>query len=145
MARGLVLVDGGRRTDAASKRPYVGSSTNNTELGLTFEYNGFGRVEGQVGGPGAIPVRRWRARARCTALSGPAPGALPIALAGEGSTARRARPSRRRARPSSAPEQAADPVRRPTGTVAAVRRRLGDQGAWMLPFALFGLLGGRAR
>jgi 4-amino-4-deoxy-L-arabinose transferase-like glycosyltransferase len=35
----------------ASQRPYVGSSTNNTELGLTFEYNGFGRVEGQVGGP----------------------------------------------------------------------------------------------
>ena len=34
------------------KRPYVGSSTNNTELGLTFEYNGFGRVEGQTGGPG---------------------------------------------------------------------------------------------
>ncbi len=36
----------------ASQRPYVGSSTNNTELGLTFEYNGFGRVEGQAGGPG---------------------------------------------------------------------------------------------
>src|SRR4029077_13640481 len=40
----------------ASKRPYVGSSTNNTEVGLTFEYNGFGRVEGQVGGPGRVPV-----------------------------------------------------------------------------------------
>ncbi len=48
----------------ASQRPYVGSSTNNTELGLTFEYNGFGRVEGQVGGPeqrGRAP-RRVRAR-----------------------------------------------------------------------------------
>ncbi len=41
----------------ASKRPYVGSSTNNTELGLTFEYNGFGRVEGQEGGPGQVFVR----------------------------------------------------------------------------------------
>ena len=40
----------------ASQRPYVGSSTNNTELGLTFEYNGLGRVEGEVGGPGKIPV-----------------------------------------------------------------------------------------
>ena len=38
----------------ASQRPYVGSSTNNTELGLTFEYNGFGRVEGEIGGPGRI-------------------------------------------------------------------------------------------
>ena len=40
----------------ASKRPYVGSSTNNTELGLTFAYNGFGRVEGQAGGPGQVAV-----------------------------------------------------------------------------------------
>ena len=41
----------------ASKRPYVGSSTNNTELGLTFEYNGLGRVEGQDGGPNSTAVR----------------------------------------------------------------------------------------
>ncbi len=40
----------------ASQRPYVGSSTDNTELGLTFSYNGFGRVGGQTGGPGQIPV-----------------------------------------------------------------------------------------
>jgi 4-amino-4-deoxy-L-arabinose transferase-like glycosyltransferase len=40
----------------ASQRPFVGSSTNNTELGLTFDYNGFGRVEGEVGGPGRIPI-----------------------------------------------------------------------------------------
>src|SRR5271166_4326118 len=40
----------------ASKRPYVGSSTDNTELGLTFAYNGFGRVEGQEGGPGQVTV-----------------------------------------------------------------------------------------
>ncbi len=40
----------------ASQRPFVGSSTNNTELGLTFSYNGFGRVGGQTGGPGQIPV-----------------------------------------------------------------------------------------
>ena len=39
----------------ASQRPYIGSSTNNTELGLTFEYNGFGRVEGQSGRPGQTP------------------------------------------------------------------------------------------
>ena len=52
----------------ASQRPYVGSSTNNTELGLTFDYNGFGRVEGQAGGPGHVcsvgSPRRVRARPR---------------------------------------------------------------------------------
>ena len=40
----------------ASQRPFVGGSVNNTERDLTFGYNGFGRVEGQVGGPGQIPV-----------------------------------------------------------------------------------------
>ena len=39
-----------------SHRPFVGSSTNNTELGLTFDYNGLGRVEGEIGGPGNVPV-----------------------------------------------------------------------------------------
>jgi 4-amino-4-deoxy-L-arabinose transferase-like glycosyltransferase len=40
----------------ASRRPYVGSSTDNSELGLTFGYNGLGRIGGQTGGPGSIPV-----------------------------------------------------------------------------------------
>jgi 4-amino-4-deoxy-L-arabinose transferase-like glycosyltransferase len=40
----------------AAQRPFVGSSTNNTEIGLTFDYNGLGRVEGEVGGPGNVPV-----------------------------------------------------------------------------------------
>ena len=40
----------------ASERPYVGGSTNNTELNLTFGYNGFGRVEGQKGGPDQITL-----------------------------------------------------------------------------------------
>jgi 4-amino-4-deoxy-L-arabinose transferase-like glycosyltransferase len=35
-----------------SDRPYVGSSSNNSAFGLAFGYNGFGRVEGQLGGPG---------------------------------------------------------------------------------------------
>lgn len=40
----------------ASRRPYVGGSLENSELGLTFAYNGFGRIDGQTGGPGSIPV-----------------------------------------------------------------------------------------
>ena len=39
----------------ASQRPFVGSSTNNTETNPTFDYNGVGRVDGQVGGPGRVP------------------------------------------------------------------------------------------
>jgi 4-amino-4-deoxy-L-arabinose transferase-like glycosyltransferase len=37
----------------ASQRPFVGSSTNNTEVQLLLQYNGFGRVGGQQGGPGS--------------------------------------------------------------------------------------------
>jgi 4-amino-4-deoxy-L-arabinose transferase-like glycosyltransferase len=35
----------------ASQRPYIGGSTNNSELQLEFGYNGVGRAGGQVGGP----------------------------------------------------------------------------------------------
>ncbi|MGO8863580.1 MAG: ArnT family glycosyltransferase [Acidimicrobiales bacterium] len=35
----------------ASSRPYIGSSTNNSELNLIFGYNGFGRLLGSGGGP----------------------------------------------------------------------------------------------
>ena len=38
----------------ASQRPYVGSSADNSEFNLTFEYNGLGRVNGEVGGPGQV-------------------------------------------------------------------------------------------
>jgi 4-amino-4-deoxy-L-arabinose transferase-like glycosyltransferase len=40
----------------ASRRPYVGSSLDNSELSLTFAYNGLGRIGGQTGGPGSIPA-----------------------------------------------------------------------------------------
>jgi 4-amino-4-deoxy-L-arabinose transferase-like glycosyltransferase len=35
----------------ASARPYIGSTTNNSELNLIFGYNGFGRFFGSGGGP----------------------------------------------------------------------------------------------
>ena len=43
----------------ASDRPYVGGSTDNTELDLALGYNGFGRVDGDAQGPGngAPPIR----------------------------------------------------------------------------------------
>ena len=42
---------------AAAQRPWVGSTTDNSEVGLTFNYNGLGRVEGQVGGPNQVLSR----------------------------------------------------------------------------------------
>ena len=127
----------------ASKRPYVGSSTNNTELGLTFEYNGLGRVEGQAGGPNStsvrpgayVPASRQRtidAAQRAHPTPPPAPS-KPIALT----------PA---AKPAPAPKvtgREKDPI--PFGEepkpLRLFGKGLGDQAGWMLPFALFGLLG----
>jgi 4-amino-4-deoxy-L-arabinose transferase-like glycosyltransferase len=126
----------------ASKRPYVGSSTNNTELGLTFEYNGLGRVEGQSGGPNSVSVK---------------PGAyVPAARQRAVDAAQRAHPAAVEApsapvklHPAAKPAPAAkvtgrekDPI--PFGEspkpLRLFGKGLGDQAGWMLPFALFGLL-----
>jgi 4-amino-4-deoxy-L-arabinose transferase-like glycosyltransferase len=127
----------------ASKRPYVGSSTNNTELGLTFEYNGLGRVEGQNGGPNSIVVK---------------PGAyVPASRQLAVNAAARAHPSPPaatsppvRLTPAAVPEPArqtagreADPIPfgASPGPLRLLGKGLGDQAGWMLPFALFGLIG----
>jgi len=130
----------------ASQRPYVGSSTNNTELGLTFEYNGFGRVEGQVGGPNSVVVRP----------GAYVPAAQERAVAAKAARAHVTAPARRLAPPSSTAHEPTptlvpivtkgrekDPI--PFGGAPGLLRLfhigLGDQAGWMLPFALFGLLG----
>jgi 4-amino-4-deoxy-L-arabinose transferase-like glycosyltransferase len=117
----------------ASKRPYVGSSTDNTQLGLTFEYNGFGRVEGQTGGPGQTTGR---------------PGAnVPAARQHEVSSAAQAahplpNPPRRTSLPARATARNRYPVPfgGPPGPLRLFGIGLGDQGGWYLPFAFVGLL-----
>jgi 4-amino-4-deoxy-L-arabinose transferase-like glycosyltransferase len=132
-----------------SKRPFVGSSTNNSELGLTFEYNGFGRVSGEVGGPGNIPAGNG-------ALGSVEPS-KPRAV----SPHRRPhhvthRPVIRRHLAPRLPLRAIRPVpsatlpngrrrhpiafERPVGPLRLFGEGLGEQGGWMLPFALAGLL-----
>jgi 4-amino-4-deoxy-L-arabinose transferase-like glycosyltransferase len=122
----------------ASQRPYVGGSTDNTELGLTFDYNGFGRVEGEVGGPGEIFVR----------LGGVAPfdpARFPRTPTTTHLTEKRTRapkaavvtpnpilPNGHYANPT--------PFGVPPGPLRLWEAGLGDQGGWMLPFALFGML-----
>jgi 4-amino-4-deoxy-L-arabinose transferase-like glycosyltransferase len=111
-----------------SQRPYIGSSTDNTELGLTFNYNGLGRVEGESGGPGQVPraegaglhiVHRPRAP-----RSG---GAAQVAKEPP-----RFLPNGRLVSPLFFAE--------PAGPLRLFEAGLADQGAWLLPFALIGLL-----
>jgi 4-amino-4-deoxy-L-arabinose transferase-like glycosyltransferase len=132
----------------ASQRPFVGGSVDNTEYDLTFGYNGFGRVEGQVGGPGRIPIlvkhgslghiEREALRARARHGAGGARGgtATPIAIAPALAPHAR-RPSKYlpsgRARYPTA-------FGGPTGPLRLLGRELGGQAGWMLPFALLGLL-----
>jgi 4-amino-4-deoxy-L-arabinose transferase-like glycosyltransferase len=132
----------------ASKRPYVGSSTNNTELGLTFEYNGLGRVEGQIGGPSSILVRpgayvpaaRERAvdaavRAAASAHPpAPAPANPPLSPLLEPAPVTPAKVTKGRERQPIPFGESPKPLR-------LFGKGLGDQAGWLLPFALFGLIG----
>ena len=114
-----------------SQRPYVGGSTNNTELGLTFDYNGFGRVEGEVGGPGEIFVR----------LGGVAP------FSPHYHTALHLRSARTRAPKVAIPNPILPdghyanptPFGVPPGPLRLFEAGLGDQSGWMVPFALLGM------
>jgi 4-amino-4-deoxy-L-arabinose transferase-like glycosyltransferase len=137
----------------ASKRPYVGSSTNNSELGLTFEYNGLGRVEGQEGGPHHVPVRpgAYVPAARQRAVNAAAARATRAAPA--------PKPELHRPAPRPAGKAAPRPAPKAPAKTSAGREKLpipfagspsplrlfgvglGDQAGWMLPFALFGLFG----
>jgi 4-amino-4-deoxy-L-arabinose transferase-like glycosyltransferase len=118
----------------APQRPFVGSSIEDTELGLTFSYNGLGRVEGELGGPEQVPVgegarlpatsHHVSASARAVrrgARLGPIRNVLPPVL-----------PNGRLRNPIS--------FGGATGPLRLFESRLADQGAWMLPFALLGLL-----
>jgi 4-amino-4-deoxy-L-arabinose transferase-like glycosyltransferase len=116
---------------SSTGRPFVGSSTDNSELGLTFGYNGVGRVGKEKGGPGPVADREVP------------PTAQPPASTGEASTASVPLP---KPSPDVAPRVAATITRSPIafgtspGPLRLFRRGFGDQAAWMLAFALIGLL-----
>jgi 4-amino-4-deoxy-L-arabinose transferase-like glycosyltransferase len=139
----------------ASKRPFVGGSTNNSEIGLTFGYNGFGRVGGQLGGPGQIRVllkhgsladiekEALRLRALGKNPTGLEPGLRPTAAPPSkpvsGAPVRKPRPAPSKYLPDG---RAREPIAfgGPTGPLRLFEAGLGTQGAWMVPFALFGLI-----
>jgi 4-amino-4-deoxy-L-arabinose transferase-like glycosyltransferase len=115
----------------AAQRPFVGSSTDDSELGLTFGYNGFGRVGGQKGGPGAIANREVQPLVQAPAVPTPAAASTVILPT----------PS-----PHAAPKVAATITRSPVafgtapGPLRLFRNGFGDQAAWLLAFALVGLI-----
>ena len=117
----------------ASKRPYVGSSTNNTELGLTFEYNGFGRVEGQAGGPGQthgaqganVPATTQRRVNEQREREHPTPSTPPRSFPPSKNIGRNRNPI---------------PFGGAPGPFRLFGVGLGDQAGWILPFSLAGLL-----
>jgi 4-amino-4-deoxy-L-arabinose transferase-like glycosyltransferase len=140
----------------ASKRPYVGSSTNNTELGLTFAYNGFGRVEGQSGGPGHVvvlpgayvPLARERTVDAAAARAASSPHARRRSAETAGTTSAAPAPSTvHEPTPTLKPiastgrEKNPIPFGGPPRPLRLFGVGLGDQAGWMLPFAFFGLLG----
>ena len=117
----------------ASKRPFVGSSTDNTETGLTFSYNGFGRVGGQTGGPGQIPVGAGGVGKRVSSGASSATGTSNAVHTSKApSPPPTFLPNGRERNPIS--------FGGPVGPLRLFGKGLGDQGAWLLPFALFGLL-----
>ncbi|MCL2770145.1 MAG: glycosyltransferase family 39 protein, partial [Solirubrobacterales bacterium] len=113
----------------ASQRPYVGSSTDNSEFGLTFAYNGFGRALGQEGGPGRIHER----------LGAIVPLPPPRHR-------RRPHPLTRRERELRSPflpDGRAKYVAAFPGNPSPLRlwgKPLGGQAGWIVPFALFSCL-----
>jgi 4-amino-4-deoxy-L-arabinose transferase-like glycosyltransferase len=149
----------------AAKRPYVGSSTDNTELGLTFAYNGFGRVGGQTGGPGHVLVRPGarvppaHERAVDAAARAASPPPAQHSSTGQSAQAAGTASAVSASRAARASRAAHEPTPTLTPIVSTGREKnpipfggspsplrlfgvgLGDQAAWMLPFALFGALG----
>jgi 4-amino-4-deoxy-L-arabinose transferase-like glycosyltransferase len=124
----------------ASKRPYVGSSTNNSELGLTFEYNGIGRVGGQVGGPGRVQVLPGARVPASQLLRGA--GAKTKAAPPHGSAAAGTIAHGKAAVPAPGEAKVQPiPFGGPAGPLRLFGVGLGDQGAWILPFSVIGLLG----
>jgi 4-amino-4-deoxy-L-arabinose transferase-like glycosyltransferase len=131
----------------ASQRPYVGSSLHNTEIGLTFEYNGFGRVEGQVGGPNSIVVKPGayvpaaqeqkvdaEVRAKDHGHTKPAPANPPLNPALKAAPAKPPIVTKGREKNPIPFGESPKPLR-------LFGKGLGDQAGWLLPLALFGLIG----
>ena len=131
----------------ASQRPYVGSSTNNSEIGLEFGYNGLGRTGGQVGGPPC--PQTYPAPTSDTPIFRPAVAAAAAATATgvSGTTATGGEsggPGAATGTTGIPGVTVRDPNPVPFGSCPSPLRifgvGLGDQGGWTVPLALIGLI-----
>jgi 4-amino-4-deoxy-L-arabinose transferase-like glycosyltransferase len=126
----------------ASARPFIGSTSANTEFQLEFGYNGFGRVGGQQGGPGSTKTYLTRAQTRPLVR----PGVNVPLTSSERHYIATHRPvvvpttpvshttGRRRA-------ISPTPFGGPRGPLRIFGVGLGGQAGWLVPLALIGMLG----
>ncbi len=119
----------------ASQRPYVGSSTTNSELELALSYNGAARLLG-----GFSPLR-WFGATEATKAHGPA--ARPSAPAPSGAPARDPQRPVSAARdagrlPHSHPAATPPSATGQPGPLRLFQSALGSQVSWLLPLALTG-------
>jgi 4-amino-4-deoxy-L-arabinose transferase-like glycosyltransferase len=126
----------------ASQRPFVGSTSANTEFQLEFGYNGFGRVGGQQGGPGSTKSYLTRAQTRPLIR----PGVNVALTASERRYIATHTPFVLHVKPgprTTGRRRAVGPVPfgGPRGPLRIFGTGLGGQAGWLVPFALVGLLG----
>jgi 4-amino-4-deoxy-L-arabinose transferase-like glycosyltransferase len=129
----------------ASQRPYVGGSLTNSEFQLEFGYNGFGRVGGQHGGPGATKLKL--TLAQTFPLVRPGVNLPPDALERRflathpPAPAHHPRSARPRTVPSGRQRQFAPiPFAGTRSPVRIFGTGLGDQAGWLVPLALIGMI-----
>ena len=108
----LLVVD----ATPAAQRPYVGGTTDDSELSLSFGHNGLGRVLGERGAPGHIVHVHLHTTLEHAPLA--AATAAPIAHRMAGAISSTGSP----------------------GPLRLLDRAVADQCAWLLPFAIVGLI-----
>jgi len=144
----MVLV-GGSWTAAVeltpkSARPFIGSTSSNSELALDFGYNGFGRVGGQQGGPGS--TRIYPAAAQRPLIRPGIPGNAPESSIEKQWFATHPGPQPRLPAshaPAPSGRRRGRPVAFASNTLSPVRIfgiGLGDQAGWVVPLAVIAAL-----
>ena len=126
----------------ASARPFIGSTSSNSELGLDFGYNGFGRVGGQQGGPGSTKI--YPAGEQPPLVRPGVTGNAPESAVEKQyfTSAHPAPPLPPRA-PAATGRQRGAPVAFASDTLSPVRIfgvGLGDQAGWVVPLAVLAAL-----
>jgi 4-amino-4-deoxy-L-arabinose transferase-like glycosyltransferase len=149
LAGAVMVIVGGSWTAAveltpASARPFIGSTSSNSELDLAFGYNGFGRVGGQQGGPGSTKIYP---QDRQPPLVRPGlPGNVPESAVEKAWRAGRRGPQLSlppRPAPAAGRQRARSPVAFASDAKSPVRIfgvGLGDQAGWIVPLAVLGAL-----